>query len=305
MDPVVAMLAAAALVGAMVTMIALRWPGGRVGAPALAPSTIAAGVRQRPRLGSFLRRRVDPEAATGLALTLALVLTVAGGVAVGVLLLTVRRHVGFARWDLGAARWGAVHATATSTPILRDVSQLGGTLGVLGVALLVGALEWHRRPSRGIVIFLAVLLVGQNLLANGIKVLVNRARPDLDQLTGFSGSSFPSGHATAAAAAYAGLALVMGRGRTRRVRALLAGGAAAVAVGVATTRILLGVHWLTDVMAGLALGWAWFGLCSIAVGGRLLRFGEPVVVAEHVADQVAENTDDRVTEHVGSVRTQS
>jgi membrane-associated phospholipid phosphatase len=39
------------------------------------------------------------------------------------------------------------------------------------------------------------------------------------------------------------------------------------------------VHWLSDVLGGLALGWAWFALSSIAFGGRLLRFGAPVAAA--------------------------
>jgi membrane-associated phospholipid phosphatase len=44
-------------------------------------------------------------------------------------------------------------------------------------------------------------------------------------------------------------------------------------VAVAASRVLLAVHWTSDVVAGLALGWAWFALCAVAFGGRLLRFG--------------------------------
>ncbi|MDQ1378742.1 MAG: hypothetical protein QOE15_2915, partial [Acidimicrobiaceae bacterium] len=48
--------------------------------------------------------------------------------------------------------------------------------------------------------------------------------------------------------------------------------------------------WLTDVLAGLALGWAWFALSSIAFGGRILRFGAPVAQAQEVA-QVTDGLD--------------
>jgi membrane-associated phospholipid phosphatase len=65
---------------------------------------------------------------------------------------------------------------------------------------------------------------------------------------------------------------------------VLAGFAGGITTAVATSRVLLGAHWLTDVIAGAALGWACFALCSIAYGGRLLHFGTPVERADVVLD---------------------
>jgi len=152
------------------------------------------------------------------------------------------------------------------------------------VTAVVGAVEWRRIRGRSMWLFLALVVGGQLAIANLIKFGVERARPAIDPLASFSGSSFPSGHSVAAASCYAAMALVMSRGRTPRMRAALAGLAAGIAAAVGTSRMLLGVHWFTDVIAGLAVGWAWFALCAIATGGRLLRFGTPVETPTRLGD---------------------
>jgi undecaprenyl-diphosphatase len=167
---------------------------------------------------------------------------------------------------------------------LRAVSQIGGTIGSIAIAFAVALTVIVRRSlrPRAVFGFLAVVMVGESVLVALIKAVVDRARPDIDRLTGFSGASFPSGHAATAAATLAAAALLLGSGQDRRRRAILGAVLAGVAVCVAVSRVLLGVHWLTDVVAGLVLGWTWFAISSIAFGGRLIRFAEPVEAAEQV-----------------------
>jgi undecaprenyl-diphosphatase len=266
-----------------VSLFALRWPNSDPGSPKLSPAAIDQKVRSHPRFRAMLRARLDPTKATGLVLTVALALVIGGGIGIGVLLAMIRTNAGMARWDVRLARFGAEHATKFSTDGLRLLTRLGSTEVVLPLAVVVGVLEFRRIARWALVFFLALTVLGQLAMSNLIKWIVNRARPDIDRLTGFSGPSFPSGHATAAAASYAAFALLLGRRRSRRTKAILSGVAAGITVVVAFTRVLLGVHWLTDVLGGIALGWGWFALCSIAFGGRLLRFGAPVEVAETVA----------------------
>ena len=153
------------------------------------------------------------------------------------------------------------------------MTQLGETWFVVVAGLLVALVEWRRGSSRLVAPFLVLVVVGDKLLTTGIKELADRARPTLNPIAETLGPSFPSGHSSTAAAFFAAAALVLGAGRRRRPRAVIVGAAVGLAVAVAASRVLLDVHWLSDVLAGLALGWAWFALCAVAVGGRLLRFG--------------------------------
>jgi undecaprenyl-diphosphatase len=122
-------------------------------------------------------------------------------------------------------------------------------------------------------------------LTLSVKQLMDRVRPAFNPVAATLGPSFPSGHSATAAAFYATAALLLGRWRSRPTRAVLAGLAAAIAVAVAATRVLLDAHWLTDVIAGLALGWAWFAVCAIAFGGRILRFGAAAETVARVAER--------------------
>jgi membrane-associated phospholipid phosphatase len=247
------------------------------------PSDQVAEELARSGLRRFLRRRFDPGKVTGLALTVALLVIFLAALAFGQVADMVTSHTGLYRLDAAAAEWGARHANAASTRVLGALTWLGSTVVVISLALAVGLYDWYRRRRWTVLAFMLTVILGQNLIANGVKLLVDRPRPPVPHLAGSSGWSFPSGHSASAAATYSALALVLGRGRRWPVKAWLGTAAAGVTVAVAASRVLLGVHWVTDVVAGVSLGLGWFAVCSIAFGGSMLRFGAPVEEAEVAA----------------------
>ena len=237
------------------------------------------------RIRRTITSRLSPEAVTGLALTVALGAVLLGGVVLGALAYLVRTNSRLVDLDASVAQWGADHAGPFTERGLTAITQLGATWLVFGLGIVVAVVGYRRRPNRWLPVFLLTVLVGQWLLTNGLKDLFDRARPTLNPITETLGPSFPSGHTTAAAAFYAAAALILGRDAGPRGRALLVGAAAGIAVAVACTRVFLDVHWLTDTIAGLFLGWAWFAACTIAFGGRrFLRFGAAAEEAMHEAD---------------------
>ena len=140
-------------------------------------------------------------------------------------------------------------------PWFAAVTRLGSSWLLVPLACLLGAvLAWKRRRPE------AVLLVGATVAATpvvyGIKALVGRARPALWQTDAYWDSSFPSGHTLSTAAFSFALALCVARLRPGAARRAM-GVAVAWTSLIALSRLVLGVHWPSDVLAAMGLG---FGL---------------------------------------------
>ena len=221
------------------------------------------------RLLAFGDRRIIGGAAVAASFAVVFV----AALVVGSLFAGIQENDGLGGWDLAAAEFGARNATTTSTDVLDLFTRLGGTLYLVVIMSALGVYHGVRRHDWGPGIYLAVVGVGITLLNNGLKLIVDRDRPDIARLAGYAGQSFPSGHSAAAAACWAGIAVVVARRWSRRHRRFAAVVAVVVGVLVATTRVLLGVHWLSDVIAGVVVGWSWWFLTTVAFGGRLLRLG--------------------------------
>src|SRR6476646_6525049 len=288
--PLLLLLIVALTVGLATGLVVWRLP--RTAAPSRPASEgarrIGETIGQHRTLRNALHARMDPAASTGLALPVALLVLIAGGVLFGLLAYLVRSNAHLHGIDNGVAKWGNAHGSPFSTDGLNVVTQLGGIYLVVALCVDLALGETVVARSVWVIPFVIAVMGGEEVLTLTVKDLAHRVRPTFNPAAAALGPSFPSGHSATAAAFYACAAFLIGRRRSRRTRAVLAGLAAGIAVAVAATRVLLDVHWLTDVIAGLALGWAWFAVCGIAFGGRILRFGAAAKTATRVAEAEAE-----------------
>ena len=144
-----------------------------------------------------------------------------------------------------------------------DISALGGytLLWLFGVAGLVWLLAAGKRAEAG---GIAVSLIGSSVIDGLLKHWIARPRPELvPHLVQVTNASFPSGHAMISSAVYLTLALMLAEGIDRTSWRGRAGSVAvvaffsALAVLIGMSRVYLGVHWPSDVMAGWCFGTAW------------------------------------------------
>lgn len=146
-----------------------------------------------------------------------------------------------------------------------DISALGGFAVLALVTLLaVGYLLALKRWPDALMLLVATL--GGTAISEGLKMGFNRPRPDLvAHIVETTSMSFPSGHAMLSAVTYLTLGALLARTQERRqLRGYILGAAILITLMIGMSRIYLGVHWPTDVLAGWCLGASWALICWVA-----------------------------------------
>ncbi|HSC91244.1 MAG TPA: phosphatase PAP2 family protein [Gaiellaceae bacterium] len=164
-----------------------------------------------------------------------------------------------ARWDVSFARWLSEHREPALDELFRAVTFVGSPGFALGVAA-VAALLLYRGRRIAEAALLVVVLGCTELVNVVLKLVFHRPRPEVG-FVHLDTYSFPSGHAMISTAAYGVLTvLVLARLRSGRGRALLVGGSVALVAAICFSRLYLGVHYLSDVLGGIAGGAACLAL---------------------------------------------
>jgi membrane-associated phospholipid phosphatase len=198
---------------------------------------------------------------------LGLFAVVAVGLGFGALVLLVRTHWSpLLRLDRSVAT-NLNHLVAPHpglVKVLTAVTQLGSRGVLLPLTVIVIVLLLIRRRPR-LALYLVTTGAGALLLDPSLKSLIGRVRPVVaDPIAYGQGNSFPSGHTLGATIVYGMLTLVFLPLANGRWRGWLIGIATVLVVVVGLTRIALGVHFLSDVLAGWCLGVAWIGVTAYA-----------------------------------------
>ncbi len=168
--------------------------------------------------------------------------------------------------DLNLAEWLHAQATPAWTSLMIFVTNLGAPITVTIITSVTAIfLAWQRQRYQ--LLLLALAVPGGGLLNVIIKELVHRHRPIFDNpIQTLVSYSFPSGHALGSTVLYGALAaMVVWQGRDWRGSALAIAVATLLIALICFSRMYLGVHYLSDVVAGFLEGIFWVGSCIVAV----------------------------------------
>jgi membrane-associated phospholipid phosphatase len=210
---------------------------------------------------------------------LGLLAVTAAGTGFGLLLLLVRFDWSpLYRVDHGVAA-GLNRVVSQHHPlvtVLLAISNLGGRPIMMWLVLIV-VVALLIRGQRRLPAYLLVTGIGALMLDPSLKLIVGRLRPVVDApVVSAPGNSFPSGHALGSTVAYGALLLVFLPVLSGRRRAAAITACATIVLLIGFTRIALGVHYVSDVVAGWLLGLAWLGVTAYAFRLWRRETGDPV-----------------------------
>ncbi len=208
------------------------------------------------------------------AVVLSFSAVLAATIGAGELLRLAERPDGSTGFDRSITSWSVDHRASWLTTVARALSTIGSQkvlLPLVAVVAIVLIVRGARTPAG----LLIVIWAGAIELYSLAKNVVDRPRPPMHLwLTSASSSSFPSGHATQSLSTFAALALVSAAVAPIARRPGLAL-AAVVAAGVGWSRVYLGVHWATDVLAGWLAAACWVALVARVAHTRRTHEASP------------------------------
>ncbi|MFF0494324.1 phosphatase PAP2 family protein [Nocardia sp. NPDC004068] len=193
-------------------------------------------------------------------------------VCVVVLTVSVLGHGGLTVFDGPVLDWVIAHRNGTVTVLAKLLSDVGGTLAMLVLAVVAWlVLVWRRRFVAALAVMVAT--GGAGVLVVGVKDVVGRVRPPVaDHLVTETNQSFPSGHSLGSTVVVGVVAVAVAAWlRRRAVRAVVLAIAAVFVGAVGISRLYLGVHWPTDIVGGWSLGGLWLIVCLAVCRTRRVR----------------------------------
>ncbi len=257
---------AAVLLVALVVALTLAWRWFNTNRDALTDrvSRLWTPFRERhPGLAKFITARFAREEYLGLHLTIGFVLSLVGLWIFASVTEDVVHHDPLTRFDLTLTTWIRAHSTPLGDRIFTVVSALGSpaamaAVGAGGALLLLVRRKWL------VLTAWAGAFAGAGLLTLMLKNIIQRPRPvDATAFLYGMSFSFPSGHALGSLVGYGMLAYVIGsmwiESARERVRLAIATAVLVLAIGI--SRLYLGVHYFSDVVAGYAVGILWLSVC--------------------------------------------
>ena len=210
-----------------------------------------------PKITKLFKARLSPNRFTGLPLTLIVIAALYIAVLLGGLVEELLEADKLVRLDEYINQQIDLMRTEGMITIFSWITDLGGSAALVAVSLVTTGLLWaHRR--RYIIAPLWLTIIGSQITTSAGKYVLVRQRPDFVTEIATITSSFPSGHATSAMAVYGFIAYIVARElKTTRQRFEMIYWTAVLISLIGFSRMLLGLHYASDIAAGFLVGGLW------------------------------------------------